>query len=231
MQLRDLQVSVRRRYTTDTTLADDITFNGIVAEVVRRYSDYNPRVLTHSYTTEVDEHSYDLPEDCIMIMEVLYWPIGEVFAEMNAAYEPVYLQRRPERYSLISEPVIDDIKRAAYIKRLAGYWEQRGKTIYIYPAPTSASSLDLVYGAEHVLNDDEDGYDTIPDEDFNIIRNLIIAEVVESRMLEISLEADYAEGLGRVTKHFIPANAWAVVSRLRRGVAAKYGNGNVVITS
>lgn len=231
MDLEDLQVAVLRRYTTDTSLSDDVVFAGFAAEAVRRYSQYNPRVLTYEYTTEVNEHSYDLPADCIMILEVQYWPVGEVFAELNASYEPVYLQRRPERYDLISEPIIGDIKRAAYTKRLAGSYEQRNKTIYVYPAPTSASSLDLVYGAEHVLNDDSDGYDTIPDEDFDIVRDLIIAEAIEGKILEVSLEPDYSEGLGKVTKHYISTNAWAVVNRLRRGLAAKYGDGNVVVTS
>jgi len=124
-----------------------------------------------------------------------------------------------------SERVIDNINQEAHIKALQGTWEQRNQTLVIFPEPTAAGTTDLeiVYAAEHVLNDDEDGYDTIPDVDLDIIADLTTATYLQARMTEISLEPDYAEGLQRLTTHFLPSNLRETIRALRQEVKSKYG--------
>jgi len=124
-----------------------------------------------------------------------------------------------------SDRVIENINQSAHIDAILGQWEQRNETLVIYPEPTATGDedIDIVYAAYHVLNDGASGYDTIPDEDLDIMADVTLALYLRARAAEIALEPDYAEGLQRVTKRNIPGNLRDTVRELRKGLIGKYG--------
>jgi len=164
------------------------------------------------------------------VLECYWWPTGELFAELRAGAEQAYVLQRPARVHMPSERVIDDINQSAYLSRIIGEWEQRNDTVSITPKP-SASDDDilLVYAASHLINATATGYDTIPDEDLDIVADLTLAAYLKSRAVELALEPDYAEGIQKITKHFLPGNIANVVKELHRGIEGKYGGTGLAV--
>ena len=224
MLLTDIRTAVRDRITTETIL--DPRLDRMIATAVREYSRYAPVLYSTVLATVAGQSEYDLAYlNCLQVVECLWWPIGQIFTGLWSGSESVYVLDGPTRYHMPSERVINDINQEAYIKTIQGTWEQRNQTLVIFPEPTTAETTDLeiVYAAEHMLNDDEDGYDTIPDVDLYIIADLSTAAYAQARMTEIALEPDYAEGLQRLTTHFVPGNLRETLKVLRQGLISKYG--------
>lgn len=229
MLLSTIREAVIDRFTTETIETERL--NRFIASAVREYSRFNPRILGATMTTIADQATYDLPDACLWVIECYWWPIGELFAELRAGAEQAYVITKPSRLHMPSERIIDDINQEAHISRLLGHWEQRNDTIVVFPEPTAAADedLEIVYAAEHVINVGGTGYDTIPDEDLDIIADVTLASYLQARSTEVVLEADYAEGLQRVTKRFIPGNIRATINELRSAMLGKYGGPGVAI--
>jgi hypothetical protein len=100
----------------------------------------------------------------------------------------------------------------------------RNKKLCLSPIPTASGTVVPVeYARAHGINAGLTGYDSIPDDDLEIIRDLVVAEIVHSRMVQHSIEPDYVEGLQTVTKRFVPGNARQAIQELRSACIAKYG--------
>ena len=223
MLIASIVTAVEDRYTIETIGADKM--KRLIAAGVRFYSRYNPSVTVTSFDTVADQRLYDLPSDCMQdyVITVDYWPTGGLDSALSAANEYEERGDAPFRYSLYSERVIDDIKQQEYIERVRGQWEIENDQIALYPVPSGSSvEVYVTYGAGHAINEAETAYTTIPAEDLDIIRDLVVAEIIEGRRIEASVEPDYAEGLGRQTKRFIPGNVDATVKYLRRKCTDKY---------
>lgn len=229
MLLSTIREAVTDRFTTETIETERL--NRLIAAAVREYSRFNPRIIELAISTVIDQETYDLPDACLWVIECYWWPIGQLFAELRAGAEQTYIMQKPSRVHMPSERIIDDINQEYHIERMMGQWEQRNDTLVIYPDPTAAGDedLEIVYAAKHVLNDAETGYDTIPSEDLDIVADVTLAIYLQARNTEISLEADYAEGLQRITKRFIPGNLRATVRELRSGLLGKYGGQGGVV--
>lgn len=212
-----------------TEVVASVRLNRLVTKAVDYYSRYNPMIVAAELDIVEGQTIYTLPSGCLNVISCYWWPTGEMFAELRAGAEQAFMLYRPSRYHLISERIIDDINQAAYIGRVVGYWEQRGKTIYIAPEPTAndVDGLVILYAAKHSLNVGGTGYDDIPSEDLGIFADLVVAEFLGSKSAEIAWEPDYSEGQSRVTKHFIPKQLREHITTLRDGVRDKYGKSAV----
>ena len=227
-------ISAIRTVVRDRWASIGITkFARLAASAVRYYSRWNPRVVEATLTTVAGQQFYDLPSGCIGVRRAYWHPSGSPYSTVWANREAIFSLRQPERYFLPSERVIEDINDEAYEHALAGHWEflsGQGQ-LSITPEPTVAGTeIAIVYYAEHQINDGATGYDTIPDEDLDIMANLVLAQVIEAEVLAASVSPDYAEGLERQTFRFIPGNAGQVVSDLRRSVRGKYGGATVRVS-
>jgi len=214
-------------YLTTETISDE-KMARLIAAAVRFYSNYNPVYKRHTFTTTPDERLYDLPSDCVMVFNVDYW-LSEITSTIN---DDSYIRGETsvltdDSYDLFSERIIRDIKRQELITRVRGQWEIENKKLALYPVPSSAMEVSIDYGALHSLS--SGNYATIPDEDLDIMRDLTLAEILSSRMIEVSIEPDYAEGLQRITKRFIPENAAEVIARLRSKCTMKYSKPAVMV--
>jgi len=230
-----LLTTIRTAITTDRITTETIAterLDRMIATAVREYSRYAPIIDSTFITTVADQTEYNLEAlNCLWVLSCLWWPVGQLFAELHAGAEQVYILNKPSRYHMPSERIIDNINQSAHIHAMQGFWEQRNQTLVISPAPTTAATdnLEITYAALHVLNADETGYDTIPDEDLDILADLATANYLQARMSEIALEADYAEGLQKLTVHYVPGNLRETIKVLRQGVKEKYGGTGVAI--
>lgn len=226
MLIEDIIEAVEDAFTSEAL--DPGRLERFIAFAVKYYSRYNPYEEADTLSLVVGQQDYDVAADCVLVKDVDYWPAGEVFGVLRTGEEE--LVRGQRRYHFPSDQVIDNIERTALADRQGPRWEQIGsRKVRLYPAPTAADTADYQYYAVHTLDAGGDEYPTIPDEDIEIIRDLVLAEVVGSRGLEVTIEPDYAEGLQRVTKGRIPENVRVAVSRLRQGVRDKYGSGVVAM--
>ena len=229
MLLTDIQTAVTDRFTTETI--DATKLKRLIAAAVRFYSRYNPYLQQHDFPTVAEQKLYDLPADCIheMVLDVDYWPTGGLSYELSAKQEYETIYQRPASYDLISERVIEDIKQSEHINRVRGDWQIENGQIALWPVPGATSvTVYITYGSTHALTGGTT-YATIPDEDLDIIRDLTIAEILEAKATEFAVEPDYAEGLQRITKRFLPENIDSVVKNLRGKCVQKYGGAAVAV--
>lgn len=223
MELATIRRAVLDDYTLESPTAT--VLNRRIAAAVREYSRYNPRVLDTTFETVADQAAYELDVDVPVngICAVLYYANGLYYTVTD---DIVYQLRLDTPYALVSQRVIEDTKEAAHVRGVLGDWEWRAgtKEIVLYPTPeTSGDTIYVTYYTPHVLNEEEDGYDTIPPEDQDIIVDLTLAELLTRHTVEAAASPDQAEGLERVTYHYNVANIDLAVARLRSGLIGKYG--------
>lgn len=224
MLIADIIEAVGDAFTSETL--DPGRLERLISIAVKYYSRYNPFEKPGTLTLVVNQQDYDVAADCILLAGVDYWPSGDLAGVMRAGQEYADLVGEEVRYRFPSDRVIRNIERTSRADRQGVRWEPLGsRKVRLHPAPTAVDTIDYQYYAVHALDAAEDEYPTIPDEDAEIIRDLVLAEILQGRGLEYAVEPDYAEGLQRVTKHFIPGNVRATVSALRQGVRSKYGSG------
>jgi len=221
MNIADIQTAVADKYSI-VAIADAKSKRQI-ASAVRYYSRYNPYIVLYTFTTTLDVNAYDLPAGATVLIDVL-WPADEALTIVNIGALRESMLRRPIRYDLVSEHVIENIKSDAFYAAYLGNWSRQNDQVVLEPTPgVTGQDVQLWYGKDHALNDEETGYDTIPDEDLDILSDLAIVEVLLQKQIEISTEPNYREGLGSITKHHISQNVAATIRDLRRGVKGKYG--------
>ena len=220
LTLVSIRQAVTDQLTTETIAV--ATLDRLIAAAVRFYSRYNPAWKYANITTVANQQLYDLPTDCMIVIGLNYWP-GEMNAGLvNAGYEWPTNDITGEEYDQISLRVIAEIKRGEANRR-SGFWRQDGIQLYLSPIPgTAGETIPLVYGALHALDGTGTTYTTIPIQDLEIVRDLTLAEYLEGRRVEFALEPDYAEGLGRIIKHYQPGSLQSVVKDLRSHCINKY---------
>ena len=205
-------------YSTDKTKRQ-------IASAVRYYSRYNPYIVLYEFTATLDQSAYDLPDGAIVVVDLL-WPADEALTVANIGALRESMLRRPARYELVSERVIEEIKADAFYSAYLGNWHLQNAQVVLVPTPgVTGQDVQLWYGKAHALNEGATGYDTIPDADLDIVTDLALVEILLQKQIEISTEPNYREGLGSLTKHHVPGNVAASIANLRRGVKGKYGTG------
>jgi len=232
VELSAIRQAVRDNYTLETV--STTVLDRRIAAAVREYSRYNPRPIDATFTTIADQAAYtlDVENPVLGVAAVLWFPSGEVYNELKASSEILYLLKQPGHYLLTSHRVIDDINESAHIAALNGDWEWREgtKEIILNPTPVqSGDTVTVVYWTGHALNEEEDGYDTIPDEDVDIIRDLTVAELLTKAQIEAAATPDYREGAEGVTSHFMGTNLGQAIDRLRGRLIGKYGGSAIVV--
>jgi len=221
MLIATIQTAMTDKYSLETQT--DAKSKRQIASAVRYYSRYNPYIVLWEFTTTVDVSAYDLPAGATIIVDVL-WPADEAMTIVNIGALRESMLRRPVRYDLVSERVIENIKSDAFYSAYLGNWHRQNAQVILEPTPgITGQDVQLWYGKVHAINVAGLGYDTIPDEDLDIISDLAVVEILSQRQIELATEPDYREGLGALTKHFVPGNVAATINNLRRGVRGKYG--------
>ena len=230
MNLTTIRQAFTDRFTTE--IVAEAKLDRFIAAAIRQYSRYNPVVTKVTLSTVAEQAIYDLSAyNVLMVLDCFWWPGGNITAELLSGSEQAFVAPDPVAYHQPSNRLINDINQSAQVKSLRGTWEQRNQTIMLYPEPTIAGTNDLtvIIGALHILNITYSRYETIPDEDLDIIADLTIANYIVSRASELALEPDYQEGLQRMTRHFAVSNIRSAIEMLEHGVVAKYGSGSVAV--
>ena len=225
MLLTAIREAVRDVYTTETYT--DAQLDRRIASAVRFYSRWNPEIVEYEFDTVADQQYYTLPTACMQdyIERVEYWPTGGISMELNAADEYAFEDPSDYTYDLYSERIIDDIKQQQYISRIVGHYSIDNNQIALWPVPSGGDvTVTVYYGSVHVTSgvDPLETYATIPAEDLDIIRDLTLAQIIQGKGVEFSVEPNYAEGLQRTTKSNIPKNVNATVRALRSECQQKY---------
>jgi len=171
MKLSDIRQRYRDRFATQPFTGDDTALDRFIAAAVQFYSRYNPVVKSTTITTVSAQQDYDLPSDCVLVVDAMYWPIGELGQQLRVGSELAFLLREPGKIRVHqpSSAIIDDIEYIQYIERTQGKWEQINKQLRLWPEPVEGGTeVDVEYTAEHALSDSI--YATIPDEDLARLR-------------------------------------------------------------
>lgn len=212
----DIRSSFRRRYPFGTLSSNE--FFGWLEDALRFYNRYNPNVIREQIEVEAGDQRVELPEDCILVREVLY---VQSLSGGTMTMSSLTSRGAVEAYNP-SELLINQINAATGRRHAWEMWHQEGAYLVFESAFASAETLELTYTTSHVLNEDETAYETIPAEDGTLLANLVLAEIYESEGAAHAVTPDYVEGIGQVRHHFIPANAIEMVRRYRREVINKY---------
>lgn len=175
---------------------------------VMYYSRYNP-IITEANLALVEEQIvYDLPTDFLFMSWFDWWPDGEASAvgmTHNSLWDTAY------------EAAMLDAKAT----RLSPYHEVAGKKLVLHKEPETDETVGYGYYALHAL--DSGSYATIPSEDQTILLQLAMAEVLERKSGQVSLDPDITEGLLQLRTRSITGNIVVTLQILRAGVGRKYG--------
>ena len=199
----------------------------LIANAVKFYSAHNPYLTTYDFETVKDQEAYDTPSGCTIVIDLL-WPVtaGNVTVNTGLEVPPVYPQA--VNYIMVSEYVIKDINADAYYRRTLGDWYVQNQQVVLVPTPgATGTDVTLWYGKDHAINDAGLGYDTIPDEDLPLMRDLTLAEIMQGKTVEFAVEPNYTEGLSRETFHHMIPNLQDTIIQLRDGTIHKYGGSAV----
>jgi len=225
VRVSEIVEAVTDQYDVETV--EEVKLRRRIAKAVAFYSRYNPYVRVYSFETIAQSASYELPSGCIAVRDCEYWPNGELTLALSSAGD-IDLQRTVMRdyiYDLISHRVIETIKRSEHVRHVSGSYTVENRYIVLHPTPAQTGIPVLVkYLAMHELSGDAETfeYSTIPVVDLEIVRDLVIAELVESKRVAAAILPDYSEGLTQVTRSRIPANAANVAAGLRAKCVDKY---------
>lgn len=224
MLLTEIEQAVTDRYTESITTAK---LDRIIAGAVRYYSRFNPLEEEITLTTVADQKEYDLialgATNCIGVREVIGSQLLTTVTEPSMLEEYYRLLKEPYRIDMPSNDVIDDINNSAHISKFAWKWnyEKAESKLMIYPEPsTTGSSFVVRYWASHALNDDE--YETIPDEDLELLAGVVIADLLDQQGMAAAMSPDYQEGLEKVTFNKMVENNMTFASELRGRLMRKY---------
>jgi len=205
--------------------ADVAKLDRLIAAAVRYYNRWNPLVSDTTLTTVSDQETYDCPDGCTGVVKCVWWPKGEplyTYTGITAASDI------PTRYRRIlpTERMIDEINRDFERRSGQGYYEYRANQnqLILSPPPSiDGQTIYLIYRSPHMLNEEGTGYDTIPEEDLSLLRDLTLAEILQAEQVDSAMDIAWAIGLVQETPQSrLPALRQAI-KEYRLGVANKYG--------
>jgi hypothetical protein len=222
-----LIADVKRLVQYRTGVKPSAQFTDYLAAAISEYSRWNPRILEGTITTIANTSLYSLASltNLTGIKEVRYFEGGTLDTEYHVTDENIHRASTPERYYLWSQRIIDDIEENESVKSLMGhaYYRQATNQLKLANLPSAGGdTITIYYYATHVINVGGTGYDTIPAEDLNIIRDLVLAEFYQDDAFDAAMQPDYKEGQESETFNRVSGNISDVVSRLRASVAIKY---------
>lgn len=219
MQVTAIKTSAQN-YFPETLDASKLDW--FIATAVREYSRWNPVVATTNITTVDDQQAYTVT-GAIGIIDCYWYPGADANELENLQlYNTLWADTPPMRQ--VSLPVIQDIVKNSHTDRTKGRWEWRDSKLWLYPEPESDANVVAVrYSAEHELADG--AYATIPDEDFDIIVKLTLAEAWRARLMEQLMYGKHATGV--VKQEYNVEQTRALIRELQSSVE-KYG-GSVVV--
>ena len=132
MNIVDIQTAMEDKYSL--AAYDTAKTKRQIASAVRYYSRYNPYIVLWEFTTTVDVNAYDLPDGATIIVDVL-WPADEALTVVNVGAIRESMLRRPVRYDLVSEHVIENIKSDAFYAAYLGNWRRQNDQVVLEPTP------------------------------------------------------------------------------------------------
>ena len=221
MLTADISTAVTDMYTTETIAPAKML--RLIAAAVRYYSRWNPYVVKSTFTTVADQEAYDLAAGTLLVLDVL-WPSDTLSGVVNVGQEQASaLILNPASRHLVSEKIIKAIQDDSFYTGMLGRWRVENKQVILSPTPGSTGSdVEMWCAALHAINVGSTAYTTIPGEDLEIMRDLVVAEIIQGRAIEMSAEPDYKEGLSSETFHFATASANETVRMLRRRCSDRY---------
>ena len=227
MLLTDIKTAVEDRYSTATVATTKM--NRFIASAVRYYQRWNPVIKDSHFHTVAETLTYAMPADCILVLDVFYFPGGDPLEGAETVILSLYDTPAEDRH-MGSHQVINDINQENAWRGLTGFWEEEHgeHKVRLTPEPTGAVEVKYRYAASHALNVGLTGYDTIPAEDLEIIANLVLAEILWQKMVENSEKDDYTLGQLSIRRGRSVENTHGVIEELRNGVRQKYGNNAVI---
>ena len=228
--IANLAEAVRDVYTSEVVSTERMW--RAVAAAARFYSTYNPYVVVSQLSIVSGQLAYVLPEECMQLVEVDYFPGGTpwgsndyLISQLQPAPFTVDSHITAAMYMLERNDqalrIIRSAQRAARIEHAQGAWEYKNRMLWLTPAPAMDQTVLYVYIAAHVTAGAE--YTTIPNSDFDIMRDLTVAELLTRWQNDFSTEPDYQEGLEKLTKHFLPDTLSKRIRELRQPLLDRYG--------
>jgi hypothetical protein len=121
--------------------------------------------------------------------------------------------------------MIDEINADFARQRKMGYYDYRrvANQLRVWPRPEiSGENIYITYMAPHVLNEGGDGYDTIPDEDLSILRDLTLAEMLQSYRMDGAMDIGWTIGLVREDPQGRLPAIQNAIAEFRNSVKRKY---------
>ena len=219
MQIADIRESVQDRWTGRIT---DAKIDRLIDAAVRFYNRFNPlEVAGYEFDTEADVAVYDMPAACIAVKEVIY-PYSA--ANINTGTDSILSTGPAVPYNEPSVGVIKGINADAYLGRTMGRWYYRSVSteLVLDPMPSGATTVRVTYYAKHSKNAGSTAYTTIPDTDLELLRDLVVADLVEAEGAELATMPDYTEGLEKEAFGRVGGNSFAVAEQLRQKVRDRY---------
>lgn len=193
-----------------------------ITAAMRWYNRHAPRKRIGTLSTVADQQEYDLPDDCPRsgIMEVYWYPGLNLsgYADLYQQWDDVevWATRRP------SERIIAAINKG-YLRRFQkGSWAIRDGQLLLVPVPsTTGATVYFEYAGNHELNEAEDAYETVPDEHFDAVVLLVLAELLLDQSFGNLPRPDYTAGYERFQRSHIPRNIRDHVKFLRKQAKAE----------
>lgn len=224
LALTDIRERVRDYYTVETLTDDQL--DRYIASGVRYYSNYNPDEVKATITLIDDQQDYALPTDVLLVEDVEWYPGGTWLRQPYVGPAVGEVQEIPRKHH-VADRVMEKIDDSAQANAGIGKWDYVQvagvKKLRLWDTPTSSGdTITYFYWRVHPLNVGGTGYDYIPSEDLDILGDLTTAEILQSKLVDVATEFDYAEGLQKTTKHFVPENVRTTIQQLRDSVKGKY---------
>lgn len=221
MLVSALKATVTTLYTAETL--GDALFLEHLRSALAVYNKHNPIRKSVDLATVAGQSDYTLGEPFLYVESVLWYPGGGV-AYGNFEFDPADLPRPTLPYR--GEPSVRIIERfnnyESYRAR-QGLWELRGQTIRLFPTPTNTGdTISVDYAVAHVLTVEDSELATVPDADFEVLRDLILAEILDRQAINKATEDNYKEGLQQVAKQHSMEALRQEASRLRSRALATY---------
>lgn len=211
MKVETIVARAKRRYTRESLAGT--AWEDLVSRAVAEYSRWNPCDATATLETTADQSDYPL-EGCLAVRHVFgaQWMTVPGYRELKK--------------TMPSLALIDDINADALAHRTALRWEWRtgSRVLRLFPP---GGTVTVEYLAGHEVEEGE--YATIPDEDLDIVVDLLLYELYGDRGFEVALEPNYTAGLEREEFGSIQANVALVRAQLLERVQGKYGGTGGVV--
>ena len=223
--ISDLKDRFELRYTITEYTANQFLL--WLSDALHWYSRFNPLITETTMNSVAQQAEYDLPENCVLVIEVLCQPISWT-GNLSLATGLNRRSGRGKEYP--SETTIRDVENRSGVWNAWELWHQEGtKLVFSDKFASSGETFRLRYTTEHVIAESNLTIDTVPSYDAELLVEMVLAEVLEARMSEASVTEDWTEGLQKEISSHIPQNAQAVINALRRKVMDKYSAVGAVI--